>query len=427
MKTFTLILALSLAPLGVLSADCPAHQLAEAQAQAAKDQKSVLLVFVGGDWSEPSKKFREEILENEEMTKKLSENFIIHTLEFPEDGAKADKTHKELREKYRVSRLPTLLLTDELGRPFGYSGYRSGAAEGMMKALDQGRELRGKRDAAFNKAAGAKGVKRAKAMVEGLNLLPRHILREHYHAELDAIKKADPKGESKLIPELEKEEELTKERNQYNALFREKKFEEVIKLSQEASSKAIGEDAQRLAMYGIQALVSQKKYDEANKAIEAMSKLAPETQFGKSVARYKKVVAGIKERNENPKPKPSAKPAKPRGPIVSKPVAVVSDIKVLEDDLIKLKDEIQNAAKKSAQATAVESHSSKRISELENELNTLRESQKKNVETAKNARDEQLRLTKKAKLLAEVIENHQAMEKRKKDGELQKKGEGVRD
>lgn len=434
MKAFTLAIVLTLfaAPIGVLSAHCPAHQLADAQTQAAQEKKSVLLVFIGGEWSEPSQKFREEILNNADFKKKASEDFVIHLLEYPKDQDKADQTLKDLRGKFQVGRYPTLLLTDPLGRPFGYTGYRPGGSEALVKALSDAVELRKKRDASFAKAQKSKGVEKAKALVEGLNLLPRQILTEHYSAELAAIKKADPKGETKLVVELEKAEVVRKEQDEYNVLFREKKYDEIVKKSQDAATKVKGEDAQRLTMFGIQALVSLKKYDEANQSIEAMGKLAPESQFGKSVDRYKKTVAGIKKRNEAPK-KP-AKPAKPRGPIVSKPVAVVSDIRILEKELTDLNTNLKSLSKKSSEAAASEVSVSKRIGELEKELKTLRETHKKQSEVAKKSREELLRLTKKSKTLAEVIESHHAMEKRKneisdlekKAAELQKKTGALR-
>lgn len=430
--TLAIVLTLFAAPIGVLSAHCPAHQLADAQTQAAQDKKSVMLVFIGGEWSEPSQKFREEILNNADFKKKVAEDFVIHLLEYPKDQKKADQTFKDLRDKFQVGRFPTMLLTDQLGRPFGYTGYRAGGSEALTKALTDAVELRKKRDASFAKAQKAKGVEKAKALVEGLNLLPRQILQEHYSAELVAIKKADPKNETKLVGELEKAEVIRKEQDEYNVLFREKKYDEVVKKSKADAAKLKGEDAQRLTMFGIQALVSLKKYDEANQSIEAMGKLAPDSQFGKSVDRYKKTVAGIKKRNEAPK-KPT-KPAKPRGPIVSKPVAVVSDIKILEKELTDLNANLKSLSKKSSEATASEEASTKRIGELEKELKTLREIHIKQAEVAKKSRDEQLRLTKKSKTLAEVIENYHAMEKRKnevsdmekKAAELQKKADELR-
>lgn len=419
MKSHFLALLFSFSASAFLFADCSAHKLVDAQTQAAADKKSVLLVFAGGKWHEPSQKFREEILNDKEMKKKLGEHFIIHVLEYPKKNEGADDTLKSLREKYRVSRFPTVLLTDPLGRPFGYTGYRAGGSENMMKSITEARELLSKRDAAFAVAYKTKGVPRAQALEEGLRLLPQSILREHYATELDAIKKADPKGETKLLGELEKSEALQKEREAYSALYKEKKFDEVIKKSRDAAAQAKGEDAQRLSMYAIQALVSQKKYAEATKAIEAMAELAPETNYGKSAERYKKVVANVKDRDGRAS---EAKKAQPRKPVVSKPVAVVSDIKALEDDLKKLRDELSTVAEKAKKVTAAESDAAKKIAALEKELKALKGGQDKRAEEAKKARAEQLRLTKKEKLLSEVIENHHAMEKRKREiSDLEKK------
>lgn len=417
------------------------HHLADAKAQALELGKSMLLVFVGGEWHEPSQKFREEILKNVEFKKKIEEDFLIHVLEYSKKEEEIDETLKSLREKYRANRFPAILQTDADGRPFGYTGFRAGGAEALVKDLEQALELLGKRDEAFAEAEKATGVDRAKAIEKGLRLFPPSILREHYAAQLAAIKKADPKGETALLGELEKSESLERERNAYGQLFEAKGFDQVIQKSKKAASQAEGEDAQRLLMYGIQALVSQKKYDEANKAIDAMAKLAPESNFGRSASRYRQVVSGMKARaNAKPlgagaKPQLSARPAKPRGPIVSKPVAVVNNVKPLEDDLKALRVELAKINKKVSESAKQDQGVLAQLEEVEKSLASLKKRQADREAKLAPLKEEQERLTKKEKALSEVIENYHAMEKRKKDtkalekevAEDQKKAKAIRE
>jgi hypothetical protein len=291
--------------------------------------------------------------------------------------------------------------------------------EAMTQKFDQVLELVEKRDAAFAEAAKAEGVPRAEAYVKALRLLPSQVVKDFYQAELAEIKKADPNDETKLVGEFAAAEALKKEQDYYNALFGAKKYDQVIEESQAAAKEQKGEEAQRLSMYAIQAMVNQEEFEAASKAIEAMAKLAPATRYGQSAERYQKTVAQIKERKENPQ-KSQRVPANPQprpktGPIVSKPVAVVSDPKALEDDLKKLDEELAAISQKATEATKMEAESKKRISELEQELKELKAKQPTQSEAAEEARSEQLRLTKKRKMLQEVIENHQAMEKRKKE------------
>ena len=91
-----------------------------------------------------------------------------------------------------------------------------------------------------------------------------------------------------------------------------------------------GEDAQRIQMYEVQALYSLKKYDEAVTAIGAMKKLAPESELGKQADKFSEQIKGAKIRAA--KIKEMAKNPKPRKPIVSKPVAIVTDINELKKD-----------------------------------------------------------------------------------------------
>ncbi len=429
MKTILSLTCLALALSPLASAHCPTHQIADAQSQAAAEKKDVLLVFLGGDWDPVSKKVQADVLSTEEFKKKAAEHFVTHVMEFAKSPKDTDKALLTLREKYQVNGLPAIIQVDPQGRPYGFAGLRNQKTADLLSSLKSNVETREKRDAAFKKGKKAKGLERAKAIVEGLELLPQFILLDFYSPELAMIAEADPKGETGLVARVEKADKLDQEQKRYQLLFKEEKLDEVVALSKKESAKLKGEDAQRVSMFGIQALASQKKYDEAKKAIDAMAKLDPETAFGKSAERYKGVVDRIKARSERPAPKPrqAAKPKKDdkkkaSGPIVSKPVAVVTDINKLREEGKKIATESQKATALAQKAVQTKKEADQEIALLSKKLKTLQEGKAERDAAAEKAQEEAAKLASKSKMMSEVIENHEAMEKRKREiSDLEKK------
>ena len=423
MKALTYLTCLTLVLSPVAWAHCPAHQLADAQTKAAAEKKDVLLVFLGEDAI--SKKVKEETLANAEFKKGAEKHFVTHVIEFTKDPKDTNADLLTLKEKYKVNRLPVIIQVDPLGRPYGFANFRAQKPDAVLASLQKNIETRVKRDAAFEKALKETGVNRAKAIIEGLEVMPQFVLRDFYIMELADISKADPKGETGFIAKIEKAEALDQEQKRYQQLFKEEKRDQIVKLSQMESSKMKGEDAQRVAMYGIQALASQKKYDEAKKAIEAMAKIDPESSFGKSAERYVSVVERMKERNERKASAPKGGPIKKKrvsGPIVSKPVAIVTDIKKLYEESKSIDAEAMKAQEQHAQLAIAHKEKDSRIAKLENELKALKEGNAKSATDLKQSLEAAERLSKKSRMMKEVIENHEAMERRKRDiSELEKR------
>ncbi|MGJ8698329.1 MAG: thioredoxin family protein [Verrucomicrobiaceae bacterium] len=434
MNTLTIFTSLSLVLSSVAAAHCPAHEIAAARTKAAEQKKDVLLIFTGGDWHSTSKMFKEGVLDQEAFKKASGKNFVVQSFEFPKEQKETSKELNELREQFAIRRLPTLVLTDALGRPFGSTSFGPGGLEKILADFDKSIAKRVKRDEGFAKAEKAKGVDRAKALVEGLEQVAQGDLRKFYENELKAVKEADPKGETGFIAKLEKDEALQKERAHYQELFQAQKLDEIVKQGREAAAGAKGEDAQRFSMYVIQALVSQKKYDEAKKQIAEMVKLDEKTEMGKSAERFNSIVDRIRERDEKQaqmaaeaakRPKVEKKPA---GPIVSKPVAVVTDIKKLHEEAKELEANAAKAAKASEEAQKELKGAAERVTKLEKELEGQRKAQKKAAEKAEKAKADHERLAKRSQAMKDVIENHEAMERRKREiGELEKKAAALQE
>ena len=431
MKTITLIASVLVALPMTLSAHCPNHQIEAAQKQASGEKKDLMMVVSGSSWSEQSQKFDAEVLNVDEFKKGTSGKFVPLVLDLPAKREDAHEQIIELQKKYRFRQVPSLILADESGRPYAYTGVREGSVADYLKHLDELQAVRIERDRLLGEAKKAKGVEKAGLLVKALKSLPQEIIPEFYQAELSEIEKADPKGTTEYAGEVRKSEALAKEQVRYEDYFEKKDYERILKESGEDAAKAKGEDAQRLLLYGVRALADQKKFEEAMKAVDEMAKLDPESGFGKRAERYQAMLKSAKERHENGG-RPVAK--RPSGPIVSKPVAVVTDIEELRKDAREIDADL--AKSKAAEKELLEkvTAGSKQIAELEGELAKAKAQEEEMAAALKTAAEASQRLARKSEAMKDVIENHEAMEKRKREvaelekraADLQKQAEDLR-
>lgn len=423
MKPITFIIsALAAFPLA-LSADCPAHQMEAAKKKAAEQKKDLLIVISGTTWSAGSKKFSEEILGKEDIKKGIAKNFVMVDFDYPRQRKDAHEDLLEIQQKYRFREMPSLILADQGGRPYAYSGSRSAKPEEFLKQLDDLHKIGAERNRIFGEGAKAKGVERAKLYIKGLKsleTLPDGMIREFYSPELTLIAQADPKGKTSYVAEIEKAEALRKESERYNLYLRNREYDKVIKEARADGAKLKGEDAQRLKVYEIRGLAGKHEYDQAIKEVDVMKKMAPDSEYSKQAEQFVNYLKSTKTRHE--RMKEAAKNPKPKKPIVSKPVAIVTDINQLKKEAKEAEVAASNALKKEEELKKAATASSKKIADLEANLKKLREEEKKAAEVLKKAVAEREKLTRKAKAMKEVVENHEAMEKRKRDiAELEKK------
>ncbi|MEN8774458.1 MAG: thioredoxin family protein [Akkermansiaceae bacterium] len=420
MKSLTLFASALIAIPSLLQAKAPKELLREAQANAAKSKKDVLMIFSGSEWHPQSKTFEEKILKTEPFKKGVDKNFVHILFNVPRTREEAHKHLLEFEQDYHFQNIPSAILTDFRGRPYAYSSETRDNVDEYLKHLGELHKVRVERDKAFAAAAKEKGLKRAELYVKALKALPQQIIRDYYAPELTLIADADKDGKTGYVAEIKKADALEQEQARYNLNFRNKKYDEIIKASQKDGKGLKGEDAQRIKMYEVQALYSLKKYDEAVAAIAAMKTFAPESDLGKKADQFTTQIKGAKTRAE--KMAEAKKNPKPRKPIVSKPVAIVTDINELKKDAKKAEADLVKAIAAEKDLQTAKAESDQKIITAEAELKKLRDGAKKALDTLKKAVTEREKLARKAQAMKDVVENHEAMEKRKRDiSELEKR------
>ena len=96
---------------------------------AKKKNEPLLILFTGSDWCAPCKMLHEDLFENEDFIKYADKNLILYKADFPRridtpitEEQKAKNI--ELRNKFRISGFPTIILINAKGDVIGtQSGY----------------------------------------------------------------------------------------------------------------------------------------------------------------------------------------------------------------------------------------------------------------------------------------------------------------
>lgn len=94
----------------------------EAQAEAKRRNARILALFIGSDWSPPSKQFQDEVAFQPEFVNAFTGNFVFLRLDFPTrtpQPAALKEQNNRLRAKYGVTTYPALLVLSPGGTLVG--------------------------------------------------------------------------------------------------------------------------------------------------------------------------------------------------------------------------------------------------------------------------------------------------------------------
>jgi hypothetical protein len=418
MKALSFVLPLLLLLPAASLADSPKVQLDKASKAAMAAKKDLLIIFSGTKWNQASKDFEAKILGDSKFKEGSAKNFQQVLIEIPATRQEAHPELLEFEKTYQFRTIPVVILADSQGRPYSSTGPAKMDAAAFLKHLEELHKIRVERDKDFAAAGKAEGKKKAELMAKALKSLPRESIVNFYEKELVMLEKADPKDETKFAGEIRKAENLKKEQDRYNKLFAARKYEEIVKTARAEGAKMKGEDAQRMKLYEVKAFYAERKYEDALKAVEAMKKMAPKSDLGKRSDQFIAQIKGAIARAERAK-EAAKKRAKP---VVSKPVAIVTDINQLRNDAKKAQADLAKAIAREETMVSNKGEMAKKIAEAEKMLKQLRDQEKNFNDELKKVSAEREKLARKAKAMKEVVENHEAMEARKREvSELEKR------
>lgn len=268
------------------------HDFEAAKAKAAKENKDLLIDFTGSDWCGWCIKLREEVFDHEPFKVGVADKYVLVELDYPRDKSKLDeatiKQNAELKEKYPIKGYPTILLADAQGRPYAKTGYQQGGPESYVKHLGELQNAKTTRDQAFEKAAKAEGVAKAKALFEGLQTIPEDF-QSLYSETIAEIVQLDPNDETGLAA-AQKARDIQKEfESNLTKAYRSgdmKKAIEVIDNHIE-SQQLEGEEKQKMLTNKINALIPMGEWDHLETVLDEIVEIAPDNQISKSVSAFR--------------------------------------------------------------------------------------------------------------------------------------------
>ena len=263
-----------------------------AKKKAAAENKSLLVDFTGSDWCGWCIKLNKEVFQHEPFKTGVADNFILVELDYPKDKSKLTEAeiqqNAKLREVYQIQGFPTILITDAEGRPFAKTGYQKGGPESYVNHLDELLETKTARDEAFAMAKDAKGVDRAKAFGEGLNVVPA-AYHDLYPDVIAEILKNDPEDKTGFKANQEfKAAERELEKGLQSAM-RSRDTHRALTLidSFVAEQKLEGLKKQQTLSTKINILMQTKDVDALEKVADEIIAVDPDSDFSKTIQGFK--------------------------------------------------------------------------------------------------------------------------------------------
>jgi len=109
--------------------------LPKAEAQAKAENKIVLMDFSGSDWCPDCIALKKKVFDTEKFQAYAATNVVLVDVDFPDKKPQSSdlkKANAELKDKYKVEALPTLVVLDQDGKEIGRL---SDSDEDSVKAL----------------------------------------------------------------------------------------------------------------------------------------------------------------------------------------------------------------------------------------------------------------------------------------------------
>lgn len=112
--------------------------LEAAKAQAARENKPILVNFSGSDWCYWCKKLDQEVFEKPVFEEYVAQTFVPVVLDFPRKNPlppEQSRKNREAARNYGVQGFPTILLLNAEGKVLAKTGYQPGGAQNYVNHL----------------------------------------------------------------------------------------------------------------------------------------------------------------------------------------------------------------------------------------------------------------------------------------------------
>jgi len=304
-------LILTLSP-GLRAEEIWGTDFAAAKAVAVKNHKDILMDFTGSDWCEGCILLQKEVFSKDRFQQEAPKHFVLLKLDFPQEKElprELQEQNDKLQATYLISVFPTILLTDETGRPYASTTYQAGGAEAFLGQLEKLRKVHAQRDEFFAKASAATGADKVKALGEGLKAMDPAVVMSYYKEELDqliALDAADTQGFKAKRDFKLRRDKLDETLEDLALNQKTKEFTGAVDHFI-ATEKLTGIDLQDLLMIKLQ-VMGPDDLDKVDALLDEVIKVDPKSELAERARAGKEQLVQMKQDAATPKA-PEAKPA----------------------------------------------------------------------------------------------------------------------
>jgi len=267
-------------------------EYAAAVTQAQAEKRDLLVVVLGTEWSPASRRFDNDVLRAPQVTKLLAADFIGVKIERPDLPPPKSKPADAKQREFHVTvrNYPGVVLLDPEERCYFKLEAPTGGVEGLLKAIQQGRELKTRRDTALAAMANAPGDEQAQHLATALEVLGKSCLDEgrHGHRPLfDQLTKLDPGDRCGVQRRFTFNPDAFAEREVW-PLVRDKKYADALECIQIELSDPRNDTYLRQRFLGLRFHVyrEQENLPEAVKVLEQIVAVDSSTDLASSAKGY---------------------------------------------------------------------------------------------------------------------------------------------
>ena len=177
--------------------------LDQATAKAKSNRIPMLIYFSASDWCETCRKLDDEVFVQPGFINWAKDRIVLVAIDSPIDRTKLRQKTQKIRDQwladFRVAGFPTVILADNMGRPFAITGYKNGGVSNYLRHLSQLLQLQLIRDASLKLANESTGDVKARHLETALANIDERLVVHHYLPEVKLIQQfGDDKQKAKF-------------------------------------------------------------------------------------------------------------------------------------------------------------------------------------------------------------------------------------
>jgi thioredoxin-related protein len=260
------------------------EDFAAAKAEAAKDNKDLLMDFTGSDWCGWCIRLKKEVFDQDSFKKEATKSYVFVELDYPRSKQQSDaikKQNKELSEQFGIEGYPTIYLADSKGRPYAKTGYQQGGPEKYLASLTELQKTKTSRDELLAKADKAAGIEKAKLLDQALDVVEKAGISGGYDDIRQQVIEADKDGKAGLKGKYESRKQLKEVINMANGGDMEGALKKVDDVLKEPALTA--QSKQEAYMLKANLLFNKKDKAGTIAALKAAQEADPNSEQGKQI------------------------------------------------------------------------------------------------------------------------------------------------